>query len=151
MATDNISRCTPYIVDDALEGINGAIQLTDSRGIIKPFRHIYRSVYQSTMRIMGAHEIADCPQLCTETLSMFEKLAEGYSPSRMVFPWLPTPAHIMRMKASANLYKTFLGNVRGRKNTKTQGNDPLKPLLHSGKATPDIAVVRTWTNLHVRR
>lgn len=145
MSKDNLMKSLPFLVDDISTAFKQAAKLndpsSDPSGIIDPFDETYYIVYQSIMRVIGAKEIAESKDLCTKTLNLFELIEKGASPTRIIFPWLPTPAYIRRMTASLKLYETFSELVQDRKNNGIKGDDALQSLIDSGRNMSDIVGV----------
>ncbi|KAK0636368.1 cytochrome P450 6A1 [Bombardia bombarda] len=112
-------------------------------GIMDPFDHVYRAVYQLTMRTVGANEIADSPAELTETLHLFEIIERASSPVRIIFPWLPTPEHLYKMWAGWRLYVKMNKIVDARRKEGRVEDDALQFLL-DGEGGGDVVWILSF-------
>lgn len=109
--------------------------------VTNPFDSMYRVVYQLTMRTVGADDIAADPALLRHTLALFERFETSGSTAKVVFPWFPTPRHLVRMWTGARLAMVFQRIIDGRKRTGKKGNDPLQFLIDQGASIKHIVAV----------
>jgi cytochrome P450 len=114
--------------------------------VTNPFDSMYKIVYQLTMRTVGANEIANDPKLLAHTLSVFEQFETSSSTMRIIFPWLPTPRHWIRMYNGARLYMIFQKIVEDRKKEGRRENDALQFLLDQDVSIREIVSV-CWREL----
>ena len=130
MRKENFVKNLPLLVGDTTSRLQDIIAREGgSTGTFDPFDDVYRIVYQLTMRTVGATEIAESPALMDKTLRLFETVENASSPARIIFPWLPTPAHLRRMAAGARLYMEFNKIAEDRKKTGRREEDALQFLL----------------------
>lgn len=134
MRKENFVRNLPLLVGDTRARFDSILTRPGgaTTGILDPFNDLYRIVYQLTMRTVGATEIADSPELLEKTLGLFEKIEQANSPTRIIFPWIPTPAHLKRMAAGARLYMIFNKIAEDRKQSGRREEDAFQFLLDSG-------------------
>ncbi len=147
MRKENFVRNLPLLVGDTQAQLASIVARNNgsATGIFDPFDDLYRTVYQLTMRTVGADDIADDPALLRKTLSLFEAIDAASSPSRIVFPWLPTPGHIKRVTAGFRLYMIFKKIADKRRKTGQHGNDALQFLLDGGEDLAKILTVRLFS------
>jgi cytochrome P450 len=100
--------------------------------VTNPFDSLYDIVYKLTMRTVGANDIAEDPALTRLTLSQFESFERRESTTKVVFPWLPTPNHIMRLYSGARLAMVFQKIINERKKTGKKGTDALQYMIDQG-------------------
>jgi cytochrome P450 len=143
MQKDKFVTNLPLLVSDTLSRLEAVVSRNGGgrEGAMDPFDDIYRIVYQLTMRTVGATEIAGSPELLATTLRLFEQIEQSNSPARIIFPWLPTPAHFKRMAAGARLYMIFNRIIDERKRSGRREQDPLQYLLDTGEDTLKVLTV----------
>ncbi|KAI0203162.1 cytochrome P450 6A1 [Astrocystis sublimbata] len=106
--------------------------------VTDPFESFYEIVYQLTMRTVGANDIADDPKLLKHTLSIFDWFEKSDSFAKVIFPWLPTVNHYLRLYYGAKLAFVFRDIIEKRKATGKKGNDALQFLIDRGLTLQDI-------------
>jgi sterol 14-demethylase len=109
--------------------------------VTDPFESLYEIVYQLTMRTVGANDIADDPKQVKHTLSIFNWFEESGSYAKVIFPWLPTMNHLLRMYYGAKLAFVFREIIEKRKKTGKKGNDALQFLIDRGLSLRNIVGV----------
>ncbi|KAI1201856.1 cytochrome P450 6A1 [Nemania serpens] len=97
--------------------------------VTDPFESFYEIVYQLTMRTVGADDIASDPKLLKSTLSIFDWFEKSDSFAKVIFPWLPTVNHYLRLYYGAKLAFVFRDIIERRKKTGIKGNDALQFLI----------------------
>ncbi|KAI1495631.1 cytochrome P450 6A1 [Biscogniauxia marginata] len=124
----------------ACEALAAAAPSRADRGwmVTDPFESIYRIVYQLTMRTVGAEDISEDPALLRSTLAIFEWFEKSESTAKVVFPWLPTPNHLIRMYNGVRLAMVFQNIVEKRRRTGKRGDDSLQNLIDQGLGIRDI-------------
>ncbi|KAI1750669.1 cytochrome P450, partial [Xylaria castorea] len=100
--------------------------------ILNPFVDIYELVYKLTIRLVGSTEIAEDRKSLIWTLSIFERFEKSSSTAGFVFPWLITPAHIVRMVLGIRLYVRLSRIIQTRKYSSIIRHDALDYLLSQG-------------------
>ncbi|KAI1740604.1 cytochrome P450 6A1 [Xylaria scruposa] len=106
--------------------------------VTDPFESFYEIVYQLTMRTVGANDIAEDPKLLKHTLSIFDWFEKSDSFAKVIFPWLPTVNHYMRLYYGAKLAFVFRDIIERRKKTGIKGNDALQFLIDRGLTLQNI-------------
>lgn len=109
--------------------------------VTDPFESFYEIVYQLTMRTVGANDIAEDPKLLKHTLAIFDWFEKSDSFAKVIFPWLPTVNHYLRMYYGAKLAFVFRDIIEKRKKTGKKGNDALQFLIDRGLTLPNIVGV----------
>ena len=94
LKNEQFRRKLPTLISDVQEAIE-AIR-NDPRGITDPFDSIYRVVFRLTIRMVGADEIANDPQLLEEMLKLFEMIDGSATAASVMFPKFPSPAILKR-------------------------------------------------------
>lgn len=143
MRKENFVRNLPILVGDTQKQLAAIVDANGGKttGVFDPFDNLYRTVYQLTMRTVGADDIAEDPVLLAKTLRLFEKIDAASSPTRVIFPWLPTPGHIKRVTAGIRLYSIFNNIAENRRKTGRRGEDAFQFLLDSGESITKILTV----------
>ncbi|KAI1364941.1 cytochrome P450 6A1 [Xylaria arbuscula] len=106
--------------------------------VTDPFESFYEIVYQLTMRTVGANDIAENPKLLKHTLSMFDWFEKADSYAKVIFPWLPTLNHYMRLYYGAKLAFIFRDIIEKRKKTGVKGTDALQFLIDRNMSLASI-------------
>ncbi|GAP93132.1 putative cytochrome p450 6a1 [Rosellinia necatrix] len=106
--------------------------------VTDPFESFYEIVYQLTMRTVGANDIAEDPKLLKHTLSIFDWFEKSDSFAKVIFPWLPTLNHFMRLYYGAKLAFVFRDIIDKRNKTGKKGNDALQFLMDRGLTLQNI-------------
>ncbi|KAJ8121692.1 hypothetical protein ONZ43_g1920 [Nemania bipapillata] len=106
--------------------------------VTDPFESFYEIVYQLTMRTVGANDIADDPKMLRHTLSIFDWFEKSDSFAKVIFPWLPTPNHFMRLYYGTKLALVFRNIIEKRSRTGKKGNDALQFLIDRGLTLANI-------------
>ncbi|KUI69915.1 Obtusifoliol 14-alpha demethylase [Cytospora mali] len=106
--------------------------------VMNPFNVLYRLVYQMTMRTVGAEEVADNRALGDYTLAVFQDLEKRNSTAKVYLPWLPSPAHYLRMWDGFRLYRVFSRIIKERQSKGTAYHDSFQYLIDSGASVKDI-------------
>ncbi|KAI0485527.1 cytochrome P450 6A1 [Xylaria cf. heliscus] len=106
--------------------------------VTDPFESFYEIVYQLTMRTVGANDIADDPALLRHTLAIFDWFEKSDSFAKVIFPWLPTLNHYLRLYYGAKLAFVFRDIIERRKRTGKKGNDALQFLIDRGLTLSNI-------------
>lgn len=135
MKKENFVKNLPVLVGDTKAALERRVALGgpgSTSGLMDPFDDIYRIVYLLTMRTVGANEIVRDPKLLEKTLELFETVEKCSSPTRIIFPWVMTPAHLRKLYAGGRLYMIFSNLVEQRKKTGTREDDSMQYLIDSG-------------------
>ncbi|KAI0878743.1 cytochrome P450 6A1 [Hypoxylon argillaceum] len=106
--------------------------------VTDPFESLYEIVYQLTMRTVGANDIAEDPKLLRHTLSIFDWFEKSDSFAKVIFPWLPTLNHFLRLYYGTKLALVFREIINKREKTGKKGNDALQFLMDRGLTLSNI-------------
>jgi sterol 14-demethylase len=137
-----LSRRTPVLAADVKGAMDRLIgKANHSSAVMEPFVDIYRIVWQQTNHLVGANEIADSPEQLNHVLCLFEDIARGASPLRVMFPMLPTLDHVKRMVAGARLYGMLQGFVDNRRASGKREDDAMQFLMDAGEDLAGITGV----------
>lgn len=133
LKNEQFRRRLPTLISDTQEAIE-AIK-NDPRGITNPFDSLYRIVFRLTIRMVGAEEIADDPEMLEETLRLFELIDGSATATSVMFPKLPSPAVLKRTYAGAKLYVMIEKIIKTRAASNEKHDDALQYLLDQGDRT----------------
>lgn len=133
LKNEQFRKKLPTLISDVQEGIE-AIK-NDPRGITNPFESIYRIVFRLTIRMVGADEIAEDPELSESTLKLFEMIDQSATAAAVMFPKFPSPAVIKRTYAGARLYMMVEKLVKQRAESGEKYDDALQYMLDQGDRT----------------
>lgn len=97
-----------------------------------------------TTRMFGSSEIAEDCVLSDYTLGIFRSVELRNSIARVFIPWLPTPAHVLRMWDAFRLWRVLSRIIKRRKQTGVSRQDSVQFLMDSGTSTSDIIAVSRW-------
>ncbi|KAI4659298.1 uncharacterized protein J4E78_005725 [Alternaria triticimaculans] len=130
LKNDQFRRKLPILISDtkqALEAIKN-----EPSGRTNPFESLYRVVFRLTIRMVGATEIAEDPQMLEEVLKMFETIESSSTATSVLFPKLPSPALLKRNWAGAQLYMMIDKIIKKRAASDEKHDDALQYLLDQG-------------------
>lgn len=136
LKNDQFRRKLSTLTSDVQEAIE-AIK-NDPCGRTNPFESIYRLVFRLTIRIVGAHEIADNAELLEETLKLFEYIEASTTATSIILPKVPSPAVLKRTYAGARLYMIVENIVKQRAASDKKYDDALQYMLDQGDRTHKI-------------
>jgi sterol 14-demethylase len=151
MKKDIISSKLQFITGDTQQTLEALTTRSETCGewrVMNPFDDIYRLVYRLTMRTLGPFEIAEDPKLLDHTLSIFEQFEKYGSPSKVIFPWLPTRDYFVKLYLSFRLFWIFRGIVKQRERTGKMPADTVQYLLDAGSSIQQVATVSFTLLLH---
>lgn len=132
MRKEKFERNLPLMVKDAQTALTRTLARIGDGGLMDPFDDIYRMVYQMTMRMVGPTEFAESPKMLDDTLRLFNIIEKSLSPSRVVFPWLPTFGYIKQVFYGAKLFSALNGVISARRKEGRRVEDALQFLMDSG-------------------
>jgi len=110
----------------------------DPAGLTNPFSSLYEIVFQLTMRVVGATEIANDREAVAKMLHQYELVEESGTPFFVMFPWIPTPSRFRRLWGGTQIYMTFDKWVNDRRKTGRREQDPMQFLMDRGESTKEI-------------
>ncbi|OLN96091.1 Obtusifoliol 14-alpha demethylase 2 [Colletotrichum chlorophyti] len=133
LKNEQFRRKLPTLISDTQEAID-AIR-DDPSGVTNPFESLYRIVFRLTIRMVGADEIADDPQLLEQTLELFEVIDGSATATSVMFPKFPSPAKVKRTYAGAKLYFLVENIIKKRAASDVKHDDALQYMLDQGDRT----------------
>jgi cytochrome P450 len=133
---DQFRRKLPTLISDVQEAVE-AIR-TSPNGVTDPFDSLYRVVFRLTIRMVGADEIADDPQVLEETLRLFEMIDGSATATSVMFPKFPSPAVLKRTYAGARLFFLIENIIKKRAASDEKHDDALQYMLDQGDRTYKI-------------
>jgi cytochrome P450 len=136
LKNEQFRRKLTTLKSDVQEGIE-AIKI-DPSGRTNPFESIYRIVFRLTIRMVGADEIADNPEVLEEALNLFEYIEASATATSIVFPKFPSPAVLKRTYAGARLYMMIENIVSKRAASDEKHDDALQYMLDQGDRSHKI-------------
>src|SRR6266436_317425 len=98
-------------------------------------------MFQTTLRCLTCAEIANDPALVTRLKDLFDRVDKGTTPATVLFPWFPSPAMLMKFRASKQIYDIIASAVNVRKQSGVPQNDTLQLLLDSNEDVYMIVAV----------
>lgn len=135
MKSDRLANTLPMLISD----VRWAVQAIADKGRIDPFVDIYRLVFTLTIRIVGAHELAEDATLRARFEYYFDLIEKSATPLSVMFPFFPWPATIRRNYAGLRLYLLLDNIVKKRRKTGKAPDDAVQQLLDSGDGMDEIA------------
>lgn len=138
VSKDNLVANLPPMIKGTNTRFKNATDPITKTGLVDIFDETSYILYQSTMRVIGFNKIADSEELCSTTLKLFECIENGTSPSRIIFPWLPTPAFLRRLTAGIKLYQTFKRLIQAEEDMDQRIEDASQSLAKSRRPIEDI-------------
>jgi hypothetical protein len=100
------------------------------------------------MRTVGCNEIADDPKLLYQAMQYNRTIELSATPSRIMFPWFPTPALFRQIYAGAGFYSIFDKTIKKRKQEDRREDDSLQICIDQGDSTKDIIAVSPGQVFH---
>jgi hypothetical protein len=102
LKTDYFRKKLPILVADVhaeMEALKN-----DPRGVTDPFESIYCLVFRLTIRLAGADDMAEDPQLAEKVLRSFTMIEQSAGATTVMFPNTPTIASLKRTYGGGRLY-----------------------------------------------
>ncbi|ETW77953.1 cytochrome P450 monooxygenase 90 [Heterobasidion irregulare TC 32-1] len=125
---DRLTELIPEILEDSRR-IMGS---WGKSGTFDPFDRIYELVFQTTVRCLTCAEIANDPVVVARLKELYDRVDRGTTPATVLFPWFPSPAMIMKFRATKEIYDIVVATIKVRKESGVSRNDSLQMLLDSG-------------------
>ncbi|KAI0090130.1 cytochrome P450 [Irpex rosettiformis] len=126
--SDRLSNVIRYIVRDA----DKTLHSWGESGSIDPFSHIPAVLFQTTVRSLACHEIADDPLVVARLRNLYDRLDKSTTPASVLLPWLPSPSMLTKLYASKKVYDIVNGAIRARMTSGESRDDTLQMLLDHG-------------------
>lgn len=99
-------------------------------------------MFQTTVRCLTCAEIANNPVVVARLKELYDRVDRGTTPATVLFPWFPSPAMIMKFRATKEIYDIVVATIKVRKESGVSHNDSLQMLLDSGDEPSMIVGVR---------
>nr|BAL05100.1 cytochrome P450 [Phanerodontia chrysosporium] len=126
---DHLQRLVPFIVQDIRQGF---CSWGSTGSLIDPFTRIPALLFQTTVRCLGSHELADDGATVARLLSLYDTLDRSTTPLSVLLPWLPSPSMLAKLRASKQVYDIVDGAIRARVASGVSRDDTLQILLDHG-------------------
>ncbi|KAF3011131.1 hypothetical protein E8E13_011429 [Curvularia kusanoi] len=136
LKNEQFRKKMPTLMSDTQEAIEAI--MNDPSGRTNPFESVYRIVFRLTIRMVGATEIADNPEILEEALKLFEYIEASTTATSIILPKFPSPALIKRTYGGARLYMIIENIVKKRAASDEKHNDALQYMLDQGDRTHKI-------------
>jgi cytochrome P450 len=133
LKNEQFRRKLPTLISDVQDALEAIRQ--EPSGITNPFESLYRVVFRLTIRMVGADEIADDPQVLEETLKLFELIDNSTTAASVMFPKFPSPAVLKRTYGGAKLYYIIENIIKKRAASDEKHDDALQYMLDQGDRT----------------
>ncbi|KAF7316374.1 Cytochrome P450 [Mycena indigotica] len=124
----SLTELIPHILEDAQRVLEG---FSDT-GSFDPFDKIYSLIFQTTVRSLSCHEIADDMALVAQLKSLYSQLDTATTPASVLLPWLPSPAMLKKLWATKQIYDIIVHAIEQRERNGSERNDTLQMLLEAG-------------------
>ncbi|KIP12131.1 hypothetical protein PHLGIDRAFT_62450 [Phlebiopsis gigantea 11061_1 CR5-6] len=126
-SSERLENLIPYILSD----IDRAVT-TWSSDLIDPFAAIPTLCFQTSVRCLACHELADDASLVGRLRVLYDKLDTSTTPASVLLPWLPSPSMVTKLRASKKVYDIIDGAIRARLDSGISRDDTLQMLIDSG-------------------
>jgi cytochrome P450 len=133
LKNEQFRRKLPTLISDVQDALEAIRQ--EPGGITNPFQSLYRVVFRLTIRMVGADEIADDPQVLEETLKLFELIDNSVTATSVMFPKFPSPAVLKRSYGGTKLYLIIENIIKKRAASDEKHDDALQYMLDQGDRT----------------
>ncbi|EKM58052.1 uncharacterized protein PHACADRAFT_90797 [Phanerochaete carnosa HHB-10118-sp] len=128
-SSDHLQRLIPYILQDIC-------RVTRSWGsagsVIDPFAHIPALLFQTTVRSLSSHELADDPVTVERLRKLYDALDDSTTPFSVLLPWLPSLSMLAKLRSSKKVYDIIDGAIRARVASGISRDDTLQMLVDHG-------------------
>ncbi|TLD14906.1 hypothetical protein PspLS_10790 [Pyricularia sp. CBS 133598] len=139
MREEVLCRSLPLAQRDAAAEVRELAQRCgEGDGRLSPFDDMYRVVFRISVRIVGAVEISDDPQLFDDFVKSLQAIAETASASAVIFPLLPSLNMLRSLGAGMRLYRLITKVKNDRVLTGRRHDDALQMLIDDGAENVDI-------------
>ncbi|KAI0052139.1 cytochrome P450 [Auriscalpium vulgare] len=127
--SDRLTELIPEIAADC----QVMVESWGKSGSVDPFDKIYEIVFQTTVRCLTCSEIANDPEVVARLRRLYDQVDRGTTPATVLFPWFPSPAMVMKLRATKNIYDIVVTAMNVRKQSGVTHNDSLQMLLDAGE------------------
>ncbi|KAJ3540854.1 hypothetical protein NM688_g6168 [Phlebia brevispora] len=126
--SDRLTRLLPQILGDA----ERVICSWGYPGTIDPFSHMPALLFQTTVRSLSCHEIADDAALVARLRKLYDRLDSSTTPASVLLPWFPSPSMLSKLYASKQVYDIVNGAINARVQSGVSRDDTLQMLVDHG-------------------
>ena len=130
MTRENMIKNLPALISDTRECLSGLVE--DPSKMTDPFDSLYKLVFVLTMRTVGCVEMTSDKNLLNTVLELYEAFKMSFTPTLVLFPWLPNLAKIKRGLAGVRLYWIISRIIAKRKKSGHREDDPLQEMIDRG-------------------
>jgi hypothetical protein len=88
-------------------------------------------LFQTTVRSLTCHEIADKPGVVKQLREQYEILDSGTTPATVLLPWFPSYAMVRKWLATLKIYDILVNAIKERERSGIPRDDTLQMLLDS--------------------
>lgn len=134
LGKDVLEKALPNIIGDCKRRLD---EMGDA-GVTDPFESIYSIVFQLTMRIVGANEIAEDRKLMNKVEHYYAAIDDSANTWNIIFPSLPTWSLIKRYYSGARIYMIFQNIIKRREKQGRREDDPLQFMLDKGDSLDHV-------------
>ena len=89
-------------------------------------------MFQTTVRCLACHEIADDPALVARLSGLYDVLDASTTPFSVLLPWLPSPSMLTKWYTSKKVYDIVNCAINARMESGVSRDDTLQMLLDHG-------------------
>ncbi|GJE96552.1 cytochrome P450 [Phanerochaete sordida] len=127
--SDHLQRLIPCVLQD----IQHLVRSWGAAGsTIDPFTHIPALLFQTTVRCLAGHELAEDAATVARLRGLYDTLDRSTTPLSVLLPWLPSPSMLSKVWASKQVYDIIDGAIRARVAGGVAHDDTLQMLLDHG-------------------
>ncbi|KAI0687675.1 cytochrome P450 [Cytidiella melzeri] len=126
--SDRLSNYIRYIVGDGQEKLRS----WGDSGLIDPFSHVPALIFQTTVRTLASHDIADNPLTVRRLERLYERIDDSTTPASVLLPWLPSPSMLSKLYASNKVHSIISGAIKARVLSGESRDDTLQMLVDHG-------------------
>ena len=89
-------------------------------------------VFQMTVRMATCRELAEDKQAVQDVRKYYFDLEQSSTPVSVLLPWFPSPARVVKTKATFQLYFLIKKCITMRREAKIPSSDPIDLLIANG-------------------
>lgn len=108
------------------------------RHLADPHDEIYRMTFAISMRVFGCAEISRDQKTLYKLFKIYDDFKFVFSPTMILYPWLPTPANIRKFSLLFRLWWHLSGTIKRRQQNGNRENDICQVLLDRGEQVNNI-------------
>ncbi|KAI0346145.1 cytochrome P450 [Trametopsis cervina] len=126
--SERLSNLIPYIIRDA----NQLVRSWGKSGSIDPFSHIPALIFQTTVRSLTCHELADDPAVVQRLMELYDRLDATTTPMSVLLPWFPSPSMVKKWYATKQVHGIVNAAITNRMLSGVSRDDALQTLVDHG-------------------